>query len=405
MVFAKVNLNHFHMSSQKNSLLKLVSIASVVLLVVAALLIIFRAKPTPLLAPVTTNTNQPSDVAATNSLEAVNQEPAPTTNAPQTTPVVTPVKDQLHKILEIPAQKLVLYLQIIKTTSDGTRSWSTVQFLRSIDGSKPQVIAQAGGVGEQYAGILTNSDQSTVLVSFENKYQILDLTTGQLTNLIVFSDQTYSSAAFSQDGQQLLLWVQAGPGDFTSGGKYSVHVVDVANKQDTVVASGLNTNPGVFSAQVWRADNKVILAAGLGEGSRIYYFDLKTKKIIASPNLGQFGPISNSGKRMAVVTTRIPDVCNDFSGDTNEMHQVIDPVSGTVFATIGTPGRANDVLAISPDDRQALYSVRQTVTNQADCAQEAKLIYNRVVINTGVVTKVNDYQSLLSSWGFHTWAW
>ncbi|MDD3723847.1 MAG: hypothetical protein PHW92_15450 [Lutibacter sp.] len=289
---------------------------------------------------------------------------------------------------------VVIYMQQVKTISNGSRTWPTVKILRKVGNEEPEILAEVGKVGEYPNNFKLSPDNKFLLVNLESKLQILNLTTKELKDLFIPKRQVLS-VSYSPDEKQLFIWDQKyAPTD--GNNSYYVHLFTLADQKDQIIKQG--SNASAFFGSVWRNDNKVILNEALGEFSRPWYFDLNNNQMFKTMVDFASGFTSESGKAMAVVKDSVVDVCNDFSGSASSVYNIIDPVSGNILGTIGGSGNRVSVLAISSDDEEAVYQAEKPWTNRDDCSKTPERNYYKVQISSGKVTKLSNVADVLKSW-------
>jgi hypothetical protein len=315
------------------------------------------------------------------------EQPTPTNNQNVSQTTETPNSQAEH----LP---VVIYTQQVKTTDNGSRTWPTVRILRKVGNTEPEILAEVGKVGEYPNNFQLSPDNKFLLVNLESKLQILNLATKELKDLFIPKRQVLS-VSYSPDAKQLFIWDQKyAPTD--GNNSYHAHLFTLADQKDQIIKQG--SNASTFFGSVWRNDNKVILNEALGEFSRPWYFDLNNNQMSKSTGNFASGLTSESGKAMAVVKDSVGDVCNDFSGSASSVYNIIDPVSGNISGTIGGSGNRVSVLAISSDDKEAVYQAEKPWTNRDDCSKTPERNYYKVQISSGQATKLSNVADVLKSW-------
>lgn len=294
---------------------------------------------------------------------------------------------------------VVIYTQQIKKTNDGFRMWPTVKILRKVGNAEPETLAEVGKDGEFPNNFQLSPDNKYLLVNLGSKLRILNLATKELKDLLFIPKREVLSVSYSPDGKQLFIWdhkYASKDGNNT----YYVHLFTLADQKDQIISEGSSATP--FYSLVWRSDNKVVLAEGLGEVSRPWYFDLNNNQMYKTTRTGNFSSdfisISKSGKAMAFGKDSVSDVCNNFDGSAFSVYNIIDPVSGNILGTIDGSGNSVSVLAISPDDKEAIYQAEKPWTNRDDCSKTPEKNYYKAQISSGQATKLSNVADVLKSW-------
>jgi len=293
---------------------------------------------------------------------------------------------------------VVIYAQEISATHNG-RSWPTVKILRKTEKAEPETLAEVGKVGEFPIDYQLSPDKKFLLINLESKLQILDLTSKELKELFI-PKRGVQSVSYSPDGKQLFIWDQKYiPGD-KDNDNYYIHRFTISNRKDEIIKQGVSKP--VFYGEAWRTDGKVILNKVKGESFTPYYFDLADNQIVKTPGLGDDVPggglLSESGRAMAIVKDWTGDICDAFTGVTPETYDIIEPVSGKILGTVGSPDNSVTILAFSPDDTEVFYQTERPWDNQEDCDRSTEKFYFQAKIAENQVIPVSQPAEFLRSW-------
>lgn len=306
-------------------------------------------------------------------------------------------KQQAEKT-NISVVPVVIYAQEISAVRDG-RSWPTVRILRKIGNAESETLAEVGKVGEFPIDYQLSPDKKFLLVNLESKLQILDLASKELKDLFV-PKRRVQSVSYSPDGNQLFIWDQKYVFGNRNNDNYYIHRFTISDRRDEIIKQGVSKPK--FYGEVWRTDGKIILYKAKSESFTPYYFDLADNQIVKTPGLGDDVPggglLSESGQVMAIVKDWTGDICDAFTGAAPEDYDIIDPVSGKILGTVGSPNDSVTILAFSPDDTEVFYQIEKPWINQRDCGKPAQKFYFKTKIATGEVTLISRPAEFLRSW-------
>ena len=288
----------------------------------------------------------------------------------------------------------IIYTEQEKEVESNGRYWPTIKVLRKVGSSEPEVLAEVGKVGEYPNSFELSPDKKFLLINLESKLQIMDLKTKELKDLFIPKREVLS-ISYSPDRTQLFIWDQKYvPQDGDTS--YFVHRFTIATGEDKILAQGKDQGP--FFGETWRNDNKVILVEPHGEGSALYYFDLKNNRIIKTPGNYAFGTMSESGKLMAIAKNFISDVCDQLGGNSPDNLSIIDPVSGKVVGGVGKSHNRVTVMAFSPDDTEVLYKTEKPGEKIENCNKTTDKKYFKAQITTGKGMAVENPAEVFSDW-------
>jgi hypothetical protein len=303
-----------------------------------------------------------------------------------------------------PVTATLVYTEETDAIETASRRYVVVNIFRKVGDAKPELLATVGKAGEYPSGFILSPDKKTLLINLESKLQSLDLATKALTTVFTPKKQVFDTV-FSPDGTRLFIWDQV----YAPTNKdyaYFIHDFNLSTKKDTILAQG--SNEEIYFPIAWRSDDTVVLGIAKGEFASLASFDLKTKKITATPGDHVSGSISQTGLRMAVTEKTVEDYCFSFGGGSDSTQKIIDPVTAKEFGSVGSSSKRVNILGFSPDDKTVAYSETTPGAVERDCVNEKvadSVYYQASTDGSGTPTVVSKIDALLNSWGLGEYAY
>lgn len=321
---------------------------------------------------------------------------APTTTNPQpTTPTTT--QEWVSALTEysnvaVPSDLSILFSEEVGSVTTTHRWWPVVAVYEKRGTEPTKQLFQVGKLGEYPHSVRLSPDKQFLLVDLESKLQRYTFATEKLEDLFI-PQQGIGGVAFSPDGKELFIWDQKYP---AVDQRYYARRLDLSTGRDVLVKQGM---ADAMVDPSWLPNNTIILHQAMGEVAAPWRLSLSTGEFVQVKEGLMSGPMSQSGELMALPTDFIGDACNDFSGDTESKFDLVKTDSGNTVTTIDGRGRAVRFYAISPDDRQVLYSLYTPFTDREQCegnhpVEDAYLL----TIATGRRERVSDPQALVWRW-------
>ncbi|HHX58794.1 MAG TPA: hypothetical protein GX706_03440 [Candidatus Moranbacteria bacterium] len=290
---------------------------------------------------------------------------------------------------------VIIYVtQISEQEPGGIDSGSVMRIFRKTGAEDPEALADVGGVGEYPSDFLMSPDNRFVLINLVSKLQVLDIATKKLTDVFV-PKREVCSVIFSPDGKQLMIWDQknAFGGD---DDKSRVHIFDLTTRTGRIIREGDDEKP--LNLLSWRSDGKVVAEEVKGSVSRLWFIDAKSGHMTKTPVNDEIGPISSDGMLMAVVKSKVTDICDGVFGESPGAYKIINPVSGEVSGVIDGKGESIFVIAFSPDGSEVLYRVAKPWDKESLCNQTQKWRYYKANLTSGDTVALDNKSETLKSW-------
>ena len=291
---------------------------------------------------------------------------------------------------------VVIYTQEIGVTDDDERAWPSIQILRKIGNSKPEILANVGKSGEYPDSFKLIQGNKFLLINLESKLQILNLETKELADLFLPKRQVFSMT-ISPNEDKLFIWDQKyASKDYIDD--YYIHILNIADGKSQIIKQG--TSPDTFLGYIWRKDNKIILMKLFGDSSKPWYFDLSNNKILETPGDFMFlgGVTSKDGTAMAVLKQSVPDACEAYSGSAPSVFDVIEPISGKILGTIGGSGKIVRPKSFSPDGNEIVYETLEPGVKYEECEKNFEQKYYKTIISTNQTEEISNINDTLKAW-------
>lgn len=288
---------------------------------------------------------------------------------------------------------ILLYSQEIGNEEHNGRIWPTVQIMRKMGNTEPEILAEVGAIGEYPIEFQLSPDKTLLAINLESKVQILDLNTKELKDVMIPNEQV-DSVLFSPDSKQLLIWDQSFNTDTATD--YYIHQYNLANQTDAIIKQG--TTGDLMTLSAWRKDNKVIISQEMGDYTTSWFFDLTNKQLSPTPGEHPVDGISRYGQVILTATDDIEDICNDYAGSSTKSYSIIDPISGNQIGMIDGDKEKVELLAFSRDDQEILYRTEALQVNEAYCQDIGQRTYFTMDTGKGKVTKFAALNDALSTW-------
>ena len=278
---------------------------------------------------------------------------------------------------------IVLYTEVEKQVNTQSRLWPTLDVMRRVGDTHPELLLTVGEVGEYPVRFMVSPDKKHLLINLEKRLLQFNLETGEVKTLFETSMTNIDLILYSPDQTELL----------------------VNNSVVTLATGEANYLPKINGTWkgVWRGDGKIVFAdPGATEGWSYSYYDFAADETTHIPRgyngFIESGALSPTGYFVTNVKHYIahgfvPCTGTDFRGgqEMNIIHFVSNEVS---FQVRPKDGAVKDV-AYGPGDHELLYEVRQK--NADDSCNGRYYILDTA---TGVSRSVSeeDINQILSDW-------
>lgn len=291
---------------------------------------------------------------------------------------------------KLPENLVTIYVREISSIQTGGRSWPVVELVKNNKG-RDEVLAKFGKVGEYPLEFKLNTDKTKVYANLETRLASIDLVSKKVETVYSPTNQI-QSFALTSDGSQMYIFDHKYASDET---QYSFVKLNLSTKKIETITSGnlVDKNSGYAILGIY--NDRLIMYVPMGEAAQPASLNLKTGIIDVRDESHILFTLSPNYQYMVNLAESVPDICNEFSGESFSTFSIVDPVSYKQQATFGQKGKKAEVVTFSADSSKLLY---QTFDHTQDCQGKTNETYYLFDIKSKKTATVSNFLELFEQW-------